>query len=381
MKHKFSKRSISNKQSQHRSYQTQTKRLATPIDHVRTKTPNNIDLNTESVPSDSLSPCLKPIVPLKSQKLLKRDLLRCSNQRPSILGPQILQQPRIHHGFQQTHSVALSSTSSSTSSSSLDRHHVPRRRSLSLNSHTLYPTTNRIGPWPDSTINRLILDDNDLSRPIKKLRNIKNPRVFSPKSLSSLTDNTGPFKIYPSKHTYIEEYRKNKGYVLNLNSISQGTSLSLSSSSSQLQESDDDQLSIIGTYSGGGATGNNTIIERTNLSTTNLSSMTRTIIKSTDIMIDNTNRSPLISSVINQLHMLPSIPMRNSNYFRASRRTKHHPNITLPALTNSSIGYLNSMNSVEKLYGNNKKSSTENPSKLFFMTGRPKKRYSNIFLF
>ncbi|CAF1174268.1 unnamed protein product [Rotaria sordida] len=380
MKNKFSKRSISNKQSHHHSYQTQIKRLSTPIDYVRTKTPNQCDLSIETVPFDSSTSCLKPNIPLKSQKILKRDLLRCSNQRPSFLGPQTLQTPRIHHGFQQIHSVALSSTASSSSSSSsssfVDHHNVPRRRSLSLNSHIYYPTINRIGPWPDISINRLITDDNDLSQPIKKFRNIKNSHVFSLKSLSSLTDNTGPFKLYPSKHTYIEEYRKNKGYILNLNRKLQHRSLSLSSSSStESQDSDDDQLSMVGTYSSD--TENNTILEETILSTTNLSTMTRTIMKSNDDIIDNTNRLPLISSVINQLSVLPSMPMRNSNYFRASRRTKHHPNLTLPALTHSSIGFLNSMNTVEKLYGNHKKISTENQSKLFFMNERPKKRYLN----
>ncbi|CAF4976840.1 unnamed protein product [Rotaria sp. Silwood1] len=380
MKNKFSKRSISNKQSHHRSYQTHTKRLSTPIDHTRTKTPIHTDLNTEIVSSDSYTPCLKPNIQFKSQKLLKRDLLRCSNQRPLILGPETLQTSHIHHRFQPTHSVALSSTSSlsSSSSSSIDHHHhhnIPRRRSLSLNSHTFYTTTNRIGPWPDNSTDRLILVDNNLSRSTKKFRNNKNPRVFSPKSLSSLTNNTGPFKFYPSKHNYIEEYRKNKGYILNINQTSQCTSLSLSSSSSslsQLQDFDDDQISIMGTYSGD--TENNTIIERTNISTTNLLSMTRTIVKSNDDITTNINRLPIMSSVINQLNIFPSIPIRNSNYFRPNRRTKHHPNLTLPALTNSSIRFLNSMNTVEKLYGNhNKKISTENSSKLLFMTGRPKK--------
>jgi hypothetical protein len=373
MKHKLSKRSTSNKH-RHRSYQTQTRRLSISIDHTRTVSPNQINSGTGPAHLDSHTSCLKPNVPLKSQKLLKRDLLRCSNQRPSLLGPQILQPPRIHHGSQQTHSFA--SSSSSTSSSSNDQ----RRRSLSVNSRTFHATIDRIGPWPDISISRLHPDGNDLLRPLKTFRNVKNPCLFSPKYYAGLNDNTSKFKFHSSKRTYIEEYRKQKGYLLTLHSMKQPTSSSLSSSR-QAQRLDDDQLSTIGTYSG---VENYTARERTNTSTTNLSISTREITKSLDdILNNNNNHVPIISSVTNQINIFPSLPIRNNNNnnnnLRSIRHTQHHQTLTLPTLPNASVRYLNSMNPVEKVYADNKKISKENPSKLYFFDGRQNKRYLICF--
>jgi len=368
MKHKSSKRSVSNKHLHQRSFQTQTRRLSIPIDRTRTISPNRIDLGTGTVHLDSFTACLKPNVQLRSQKILKRDLLRCSNQRPSFLGPQTLQPSRIHHGLQQTHSVG----SASSTSSSFDQ----RRRSLSVSSHTFYATIDRIGPWPDISISRLRSDGNDLLRPLKNFRNVKNPRLFSPKYYAGLNDNTSKFKFHPSKRTYIEEYRQQKGYLLIPRpTIQPSTSLSLLSSSTQTQQFDDDQLSAAGTFSGG--TGNRTGTERTDVSTTNLSLSSRGITKSTDDFPNNHHHHlPITSSVKNQINIFPSIPIRNNNHLRPIRHPPHHPQtLTLPPLTNSSFRYLNSMNSVEKVYGDNKKHSKQNPSKLIFIDGRQKKRY------
>jgi hypothetical protein len=361
MKHKSSKRSNSNKQPHHRSYQTQTRRSSIPIDHTRIVSPNQIDLGRGSAHIDPHNSCLKPNVPLKSQKVLKRDLLRCSNQRPSLLGPQTLQLPRIPHGSQKIHSVvSLSSTSSS-----LDG----RRRSLSVNSHTFNATIDRIGPWPDISITRLRSDGNDLLRPLKNFRNIKHPRLFSPKYYAGLNDNTSKFKFHVSTRTYIEEYRKQKGYLLIPHSKKQPSYVSISSSR-QGQQSDDDQLSAIGT-SNGGAT------DRTNLSI----STTRGITKSPDDFLNhNNNHFPVISSVTNQKNLFPSLPIRNNNNnnLRSIRQTQHPQIITLPSLPNPSYRYLNN---IEKTDSDKKKISKQNRSKLYFLDGRQKQRYLIDILF
>ena len=351
MKHKTSKRSTK---------QSQTRRSSTSTDHIQTISSNKIDLGTGTVDLDSHTICLKPNVPLKSQKLLKRDLLRCSNQRPSLLGAQTLQLPRItHHGSQPTHS------------SLIDHRNVPSHRSLSVNSHTIYPKIDRIAPWPDISINRLCSDENDLLRPIKNYRHSKNPGLFSPKYYASLNDNT-KFIFYPSKRTYIEEYRKQKGYLLNPKSKNT-TSLSLSSST-QLLNSDDDQLSTVGTYSGGG---DGIVRERSDPSTTNPSLSARGPTKSLEDL--NTYRSPINASVPNHLNILPSVPIRNNNLRSTRHAQLQHQTMTLPTLANSSIQYLNNMASFEKSYGNNKKNLRENQSKLYVIDGRQNKRYSIRF--
>ena len=145
MKHKSSKRSITNKQQL--QYLPSTRRFSnclTPILDSARISSNRIDLGTGAAHLDSHNLCLKANLNLKSQKALKRDLLRCSDQRPSLLGPQTLQPPRIHHGSQQT--------------SSANDHHPQqptRRRSLPITSRTFYATIDRIGPWPDISISRL----------------------------------------------------------------------------------------------------------------------------------------------------------------------------------------------------------------------------------
>jgi hypothetical protein len=369
MKHKSTKRSSSNKHPHHRSYQPQTRRLSTPNDKTRLLLPDKIDLGTGTVHLDSHTLCLKPNVPLKSQKLLKRDLLRCSNQRPSLLGQQTLQPPRIHHGSQQTHSVV----SSSSRSSSYDHQNSHRRRSLSVHSHTFHATIDRIAPWPDMSISRLRSDGNELLRPLKSFRNMKNPRLFSPKYYASLGENRVKFQFYASTRTYMEQYRKQKGYLLNPRPPPQQTSLSLSSSA-QLVQSDDDQLSAVGTYSGGA--GNGTARERSYLSATDLSLPHTGITRSINDIFDYTTKSPIFSSITNQMNILPSIANRNG-HIRSIRPSQHQQTTpTLPSVNTTSLQYISRMGSVEKTYGNeNKKNSTQNQSNLYFLDGRQKKRY------
>ena len=361
MKHKLPKRSISNKHPHHKPLQAQPRRLSTPHDYNRTASPNKINSGIETIHSDSHTTCLKPNVPLKSQKLLKRDLLRCSNQRPSLLGPQTLQTPRIHHGSQQIPSVLSSS----------NRSNAQRQCSLSDNNSQklLHTTIDRIGPWPDISINCLRSSDgNDVIQPLKNLRNTKNPRLFSPKYYAALNDNINKFKFHASKRSYIEEYRKQKGYVISSRPKPQTTSLSLSSSG-RLQKSDDDQLSVFGTISGG--TGSYTARDRTDFSASNLSISIGGIIKSVDDIIDS-NRLP---STSNQSNILPSIPIRNNNHSRLTRPIQHQQTIT-----HSSFQYLNNLSPIETVYDEKKKFSIHNQSKLFFIDGRPQKRYSIFFI-
>jgi hypothetical protein len=144
---------------------------------------------------------------------------------------------------------------------------------------------------------------------------------------------------------------------------------------------DDDQLSAIGTISGGAE--NTSPRERSALSITNLSLSTRGITKSADDLPRHNHRSPIISSVTNQINIFPTIPIRHSNsHLRSIRHAQAHHPIILPALTTSPFQYLDRINSEEKTYNNTKKKSKENQSKLIFIDGRQKKRYSNvIFLF
>jgi hypothetical protein len=396
MKHKTSKRSISNKnhqQPQHLSYNTQTRRFSTsltPIIDTSRISPNKIDLGIGTVHLHSHIPCLRANLTLKSQKLLKRDLLRCSDQRPSLLGSHTLQPPRMHHGSQQMHTLA-----SPSMSLPLNQHQPTRRHSLSVNSRTFYATIDRIGPWPDISISRLRSDGNELLRPLKSFRNLKNPRVFSPKYYAALSENTSKFKFHSTTRTYIDEYRKQKGYLLGARTISQGAPSHSLLSSLPIQQSDDEQPSVVGTFSVGIAEMNNdTAKDRTILSTTDLSLPQNNQTKSTNDLSEYMNTSPSIPSVtkiFNEPHHInnfPTIPMRNGHlrptrhpphHSIVAQQTQHQQAITLPSLTASSLHYISSMTSVEKAYSNNKKSSPQNQSKLIFIDGRQRKRYIYIY--
>ncbi|CAF1534031.1 unnamed protein product [Rotaria sp. Silwood1] len=374
MKRKSSKRSILNKNSKHLS------NSLTPIIDVTTISSNQVDLGIGTAHLDSHTPCLKANLILKSQKALKRDLLRCSDQRPSLLGSHTLQPPRIHPGSQQVHTA---------SSSSSDHQQPKRRHSLSMNSRTFYATIDRIGPWPDVSISRLRSDGNELLRPLKNFRNLKNPRVFSPKYYAGLNEATSKFIFYSSTRSYIDEYRKQKGYVLGTQKTSQVNSL-VSSTPLSIQQSDEDQLSGMGAFSSAVAVdlNNSTIREdKTLISTTELSIPNNGFTKSASDSLEFTSTPPSIPSVTKvfndprHVNNFPTITMRNG-HLRPTRHPPHHTIVTqqaiaLPSLNGSSLHYISSMNSIEKAYSNSKKTSTQNQSKLFFIDRRHRKRISN----
>jgi hypothetical protein len=374
MKHKSSKRPIPNKNHEQRRLSISS----TAITNATTISSRKVDLGTGTVHLDSHLPCLKANATLRSQKALKRDLLRCSDQRPSLLGPQTLQPPRPHHGSQQSHTTVSAST---------DRQQPVRRRSLSFNSRTFYATIDRIGPWPDVSINRLRSDGNELLRPLKNFRNLKNPRVFSPKYFAALNESTSKFKFYSSTRKYIDEYRKEKGYLLGARTPVQ-VPLPISA---PIQEYEDDECSVGGEFSGGGADLNNgTAGDRTILLNTELSLTQNGFTKSTNDLFEIMNTSPSIpaaTKVFNEPHHsnnYPTIAMRNA-HIRSTRHPPHHGTIaqqsqhqqaiTLPTLTTSTFHYISSMSSVEKAYSNSKKASTPNQSKLFLIEKRQKKKY------
>jgi hypothetical protein len=181
MKHKSSKRAICNKQYPRDSTsETQTRRFSsssTPIVSNRRRSTDQGDLETSTLQLDSRNACFKANLTLKSQKLLKRDLLRCSDQRPTFLASQILPKPRIEHP---------SLHKRSTESSSVDRLQTIRRRSLSVNTGHSYHGVDRIGPWPDTSIGRLRSDGAEFLQPLKICHSLKKPRVGSPKSCRKL---------------------------------------------------------------------------------------------------------------------------------------------------------------------------------------------------
>ncbi|CAF1299576.1 unnamed protein product [Rotaria sordida] len=376
MKRKTSKRPILNKNAKN------TSTSLIPIIDATTISSKQVDLGIGTAHLDPHTPCLKANLILKSQKALKRDLLRCSDQRPSLLGSHTLQPPRIHPGSQQIHTA--------TSSSSCDRQQSVRRHSLSMNSRTFYVTIDRIGPWPDISISRLRSDGNELLRPLKNFRNLKNPRVFSPKYYAGLNETTNKFKFYSSTRTYIDEYRKQKGYLLSTQKISQINSLP-SSTPIPIQQSDDDQPSGAGTFISGvviDLNNSTTREDKTLLSTTELSIPHNEFTKSVNNSFEFTNTPPSIPAVTKvfndprHINYFPTITMRNG-HLRPTRHPPHHTimtqnqqSIALPSLTGSSLNYISSMNSIEKAYSNSKKSSTQNQSKLFFIDRRQRKKIS-----
>jgi hypothetical protein len=381
MKHKSTKRSHTNKHHERRRSSVSSATIFDPTAIPSKK----VDLGTGTVHLDPHSICLRTNTIVKSQKALKRDLLRCSDQRPSLLGPQTLQPPRIHHGSHQGHA---------SGSSTIDRQQPPqqpaRRRSLSVNSRTFYATIDRIGPWPDISISRLRSDGNEFLRPLKNFRNLKNPRVFSPKYYAALTENTSKFKFYSSTRNYIDEYRKQKGYLLGARTTIPTASLSLTTRVS-IQQTEEDQTSVTGEFSNGGANLNNgTVGDRMILSTTDVSLPVSGPTKSTIDFSDRINASPsmpFMTKVFNEPHHsngFPIVATRNG-HLRQTRHPPHHAfvaqqsqhqqTIALPSVTASSLHYISSMSSVEKAYSNSKKPPAHSQSKLIFIDERHKKKY------
>ncbi|CAF3561350.1 unnamed protein product [Rotaria socialis] len=381
MKRKSLKRSIYNKNTKHS--------ISSPSSTIDASTigPHQVDLGIGTVHLDSHAPCLKANLILKSQKTLKRDLLRCSDQRPSLLGSQTLQPPRIHHGSQQTNTSGSSSTSLPVAHQQSVRHH-----SLSMNSRTLLATIDRIGPWPDISISRLRSDGNDLLRPLKTFRNSKNPRVFSPKYYAGLNENTSKFKFYPTTRTYIDEYRKQKGYVLDAQRGTRVSSLSLIASLT-LPQCDDEQLSAVDAFGSAvsvdiykSSMGDRAAVSTAELALPNNNPLTR----SANDLFEYSSTPPSIPAVTrvftdpNHVSNFPLIPMRNG-HLRPVRQAPHHTiiaqqsqhqqSMTLPSLTGSSLHYASSMSSIEKAYSNSKKSPTQKQSKLFFIDERNRQRH------
>lgn len=390
MKPKIPKRSISNKPPEHR----RPSLASTSIFDTSTISSKRVDLGNGTVHLDAYSSCLKTYTILKTQKVLKRELLRCSDQRPSLLGAQTLQPPRIHHVSHQS--------PASTASSTVHHQQPVRRRSLSMNSRTFYATIDRIGPWPDVSISRLRSDGNELLRPLKNFRSLKNPRVFSPKYYTAMTENPTKFKYYPSTRSYIDEYRKQKGYLLGLQTPAPINPHPLSiplihqrTEEEEEDEEEEDQPTIVGDFGTAGTNLNSGFVgDRTVVSTTDLSLPANAQMKSTNDFTDSTSTPPSIPSVTKVFHephhgtSFPSINMRNG-HLRPTRHPPHHSVIAqqsqhqqalaLPSLTASSLHYISSMNSVEKAYSNSRKGSMPPPSKLFFIDGRRKRRYVDLF--
>ena len=388
MKPKSTKRSISNKPLEHR----RPSLVSTSIFDTSSISSKRVDLGNGTVHLDAYSSCLKTYTVLKNQKVLKRELLRCSDQRPSLLGVQTLQPPRIHHVSQQS--------PASTASSTMHHQQPLRRRSLSMNSRTFYATIDRIGPWPDVSISRLRSDGNELLRPLKNFRSLKNPRVFSPKYYTAMTDNPTKFKYYPSTRTYIDEYRKQKGYLLGsrtpalINPRPLSIPLMHQQTEEEDEEEDEDQPTIVGDFGTAGTNlSSGIVVDRTILSTTDLSLPNNVQTKSANDLADNMSTPPSIPSVAKVFHephhgtSFPSINMRNG-HLRPSRHPPHHAVIAqqsqhqqalaLPSLTASSLHYMSSMSSVEKAYSHSKRTAMPPPSKLFFIDGRRKRKYVDI---
>lgn len=254
---------------------------------------------------------------------------------------------------------------------SADRLQPARRRSLSVNSRTFRANIDRIGPWPDVSISRLSSDGNELLRPLKNFRNTKNPRVFSPKYYTALTENTIKFNFFAQTRNYIDQYRKQKGYMLdprtNVPQIPFPISLP--------QSNDDERTSITGEFNLGTIdTNNGTARDRTIRSYQDLSEQMSintppSIPSGTKLLTD-----------IQHSNNLPTVAMRNGHLRPVVRHSHQQVSssqqpVTLPSLGGSSLHYISSINSVEKAYSNSKtKSSLHSSSKFFLVDNRQKRR-------
>ncbi|CAF0745511.1 unnamed protein product [Adineta ricciae] len=390
MKPKTSKRSSSNKQQQNNtSPPNRSRRLSnssTGVLETQGKSSTKTSSCTESNCLDTNTSLCKASLLLKSQKVFKRDLLRCSDQRPSVLGSHILQTSRIRHESQQPQPT-------------LNHGQSHRRRSLSADPYLRHTTSERIGPWPDLPAVRTTSAGNDSSNPMKASRNIKNPRVFSPKYYAALMENTVKFRYHTSSEMYINEYRKQKGYLLSTRADAKVLPRVL-----PIQPSDDDELSVTDILvdkacrAGGDALENDTTTttERTMASTNDqltestidLSSRQNALIKSTNSFTDHPNIPPSIPSLtksINETHHMSNfstVAFRNGHLraIRHPNQHRHHQQqtIVLPPLNPSSLQYLNSMNSTDRYYSNIvRKPSVQNHQKFFLLEGRSKKSYVN----
>ncbi|CAF0776033.1 unnamed protein product [Didymodactylos carnosus] len=357
---------------------------AEPINYIKTE----IQLGCGTAHLDQ-SNCLKTKLNLKTEKQLKRDLLRVTDQRPSLLGSQTLHPSR---SFPTIRKIA-NETSNHTSN---DR----RRSSSSLSSINFNLTPfDRIGPWPDKTINRL-RNANELLHPSKNFRNRHNIRLFSPKYYATMSEQQNKFTFYSNTKSYIDEYRKRKGYILG------GTS-SILSSQQNLDtldnKSDDDQLSVVPNQ-----TRENS---RTFLSTETIFNQKSdpfnhnsvNYLKSSEIFVDSSSNDLLsISSTKNQqsirsepLLTLPPITTKqtylNDQLFSSSSISMRNGHlrpmgtnsrtIPLPSLPTSRYSNINQMGKTYAITTEGKKFENTN-AKLFVIESRPviteKKKYVNM---
>jgi hypothetical protein len=375
MKNKSSKRILSNKYDypqQHRrdhSCDIENAHCSTSSIRIESARNRSIDpIESDCVRTKYDSPCLEQHRSSKSQRLLKRDLLRCSESRLSLFDRQSLL-------FDPIAQCMRSKCSSLADCQTRIQH-----RSVSVNLDANQTRTNdRFGPWPDVSIcQEKHSNSNDSIRRSKNLRHLRASHH------SSINDKTTKFKFDCSTELYIDEYRKQKGYMLDVPIMSSPTCLLLQPE----QQSDVDDQSAAGLSS---VTWTD-INSRTSSDIMSLSASDISLVQCNKPMksiidgADHSNSAPSIPTITKMLrtpyyfHHLPSIAVRN-NHFRPIRARPHHPltatqpSIVLPSLIGSSIQYLNSLTQSDRSHSTSQtKSLSQTPSKLVFIQAQPKKR-------
>lgn len=277
---------------------------------------------------DMTETCFKANLCIKSHKLLKRDLLRGSDSR-------------------HAHFTIVSA------------HH---RRSRSADAILSSPKIDPFGPWTNLHHSSLPTKKRDFSRPLKNSR------------LSKISNETSTFES--SMEMSIEQYRKNKGYRL------------------EIPRKAASSASIISTDTDRGTSrlpSNDTLRSSSQEALISSSSLGQNkLLKSPTDPLDHSSASPSIPSLTKILsvpyyiHQFPPVPMRNG-HLRPTRHPPHHPlvvpqTVTLPALTGSSINYLNTLNSNGST-STKTSSSSLSQSKLYFVHGRKKRKYVECVLF
>ena len=121
----------------------------------------------------------------KNQRALKRELLHCSQER----------------------SVDLDSPAPAK-----DLEPRTNRRSKSLDTRVSNPSVDHLGSWPNLSVIHLRSDG---SGPLPPLKNGSHEKPSS-KHPSDGNETAEGFQFHPLLHTYITEYRKQKGYLLDV---------------------------------------------------------------------------------------------------------------------------------------------------------------------
>ena len=346
MKNKSNKRSSSNKHSHHRRHfhPLATRRSSIPGNgQLRTLTPSRVHYGTGVAHLDESKACLRPANLSKNVKLLKKDLLKCSNQRPSLLGPQTLQPPRLHQS-QQSH----------PSSSSVGAIDPPaRHRSLSNHSSSFYATIDRIGPWPDVSISRIRSDGNELLRAVENVSKCEKSSRLLAEILRGDDGQQHAIQISSVDANVHRRVPKAERLRVELRVRCRWARRRLCPSPRR------------------------SFCRRT--TTINCRSEARSperpVTRRRAILricknrrTNRPNRRFCLSSCRAAIRRKAIVPLRR-------RRSSRNRRSRCPTLAHSSLHYLNSMNSVEKTYGEHKKTPRHaNPSKVFLLDGRQKKR-------